>query len=180
MTSMKTGSNLAIAVVIMTTLITLGCLDGSDDAFDPAGSEVEMQISSSKIPLDEGQTGEMSIPYIGVNFVELDVKHHFDMPENITRIMVNVSWTGADWDLVLSTGTGDCPHSGVEMNSTRGSGRFLSVEYSCDDGLSEEQWFCHLALDDPGSHRGESISYVFDVTLYSYQEIECDDGVCPV
>jgi len=179
---MKIRYYIVLAAVLVTVITTLGCIEGPDDALNPAGGEAEMEISSSKIPLDEGQTGDMSIPYLGVNFLETDVKHHFDMPVNITRVVVNVSWTGSDWDLILSTGTGDCPHSGVELNSTQGSGKFLSVEYSTsnEEGLSTDQWFCHLALENPGSHRGESISYMFDVTLYSHQEIECDEGVCPV
>ena len=86
------------------------------------------------------------------------------------------------WDIELSIGTGDCPHSGMMMNSTQGGGGELSTEYwvGKDDSLDPMQWFCHLALPDANTHRGESINYVFEVTLFSYEEIDCEGDVCPV
>jgi hypothetical protein len=169
-------------LVIVTTVFFAGCIEdqgkGSGDGID---SETEKTLISAPMGLDEGQTGTMSVPYVGVNIVDLDVKHHWNMPMNISGMRVNVSWTGASWDVELSIGTGDCPHSGMLMNSTQGGSGELSMEFwtSEEDPLETSQWFCHLGLPDTSGHRGESINYVFEVTLFSFEEIDCEGDVCP-
>jgi hypothetical protein len=172
-----------LLLVITFSLLLSGCI-GKDEGGNegPIDGEETGTMTSHPIGLDEGQTGDMSIPLIGVNFVDTDVKHHWDMPQNVTGVRVNVSWSGASWDVELAIGTGDCPHSGMQLNSSTGGGGQLSTEFWVhkDDSLDMTQWFCHLTLPDPGAHRGESINYVFEVTLFSYEEIDCEGDVCPV
>lgn len=176
------SASLIMALSAALIFLTAGCLEGETDSITVIEEEGQLELHSEKIPLNEGNTGEAQIPLVGVNFVDTDVKHHWGMPSNISGIMVNVSWEGSGWGIELAIGTGDCPHSGRTFNTTHGTSGDLSVRYRVEgnESLEMTQWFCHLAMDDPSSHRGETFSYVFDVTLFSYQEIDCEGGVCPV
>jgi len=168
---------------IVLSLVLSGCLgSGDDDGNDDTLLEVEKHLSSAVIPLDEGQTGSLDVPLVGLMFVDTDVKHHWDMPQNISGIRVNLTCSDPSWDVELAIGTGDCPHSGMAMNTTNGPSGELSIEYwvTGDDSLQTGQWFCHIASNDMTSHRGESLNYVFEATLFSYEEIDCHGDVCPV
>ncbi len=166
-----------VLVAIVGFVLTAGCIEDDERETDDSGEEGELVLHILGVPLDEGETGTMSVPLIGVNFVDTDVKHHWNMPVNITGVMVNVSWTGDPWDVELSIGIGDCPHEGTAVNSTSGSDNQLSIQYWAggEDTLDETQWFCHLGLEDPSSHRGETIDYLFEVYLFSYDE-DCGDA----
>ncbi len=166
-----------VLVAIVGFVLTAGCIEDEERNEDDTGEEGELVLHVLGVPLDEGEVGTMSIPLIGVNFVDTDVKHHWNMPSNVTGVMVNVSWTGDPWDVEFSIGIGDCPHSGTAVNSTSGSNDQLSIQYwvSGEDTLDETQWFCHLGLENPASHRGESIDYLFEVYLFTYDE-DCGDA----
>lgn len=173
---------LAPVAIISLLLFSAGCFEKE---LDDEGHNTQIPLktlSSYPVALEEGQTGTLSLPFIGVNLVETDVKHHWDMPENVTGVVVNVSWMESGWDVELSTGTGDCPHSGMSMAEETGSSGQISVEYSApgNQTLETGQWFCHIAVLDLNSHRGGSLNYVFEVALLSYEEVDCEEDVCPV
>jgi len=67
------------------------------------------------------------------------------------------------------------------LNATTGGEDLLSVthEASGNETLAEGQWFAHLSLPDASSHRGDTFSYTFAVTVFSSAELECEEEVCP-
>lgn len=179
---MDRSLSISLALVIVTIALS-GCLGSGDDYGDPdVKVQDEMQLTSAAIPLDEGQTGSLDVPLVGLRIVDTDVKHHWEMPQNISGVRVNLTCTDSSWDVELTIGTGDCPHSGIAMNTTNGPSGDLSIEYWAmgEESLQTEQWFCHIAVNDITSHRGESLNYVFEITLFSYEEIDCHGDVCPV
>ncbi len=175
-------STFYISILVVIGIISMGCIGDKE----PSGSidnnaELPLTLQSTPVSLNEGASGSIEIPLIGANFVDTDVKHHWDMSNNVTKVMVNVTLSGPSRTIELSTGTGDCPHSGEMLASTTGSEDMLSVTFEAEANstLQETMWFCHLALSNQGSHRGDTINYVFTVTLFSYGELECEDEVCP-
>jgi len=172
----------ALASIVVLFIMAAGCLDSEEGSDVPISGETEKVLASYPVALDEGQTGSLSVPFVGLNFVDTDVKHHWDMPENITGIMVNVSWQSSGWDVELATGTGECPHSGMSKADESGTTGMISIEYNAPENQTLEigQWFCHITVNDLTSHRGDSLNYVFEVKLLSYDEVHCEDDVCPV
>ncbi len=164
-------------------ILTAGCIGGGDEdgATSKGTDDLVLELISHPIALEEGQTGSLDVPFIGINFLDTDVKHHWDMPANVTGVMVNVTCSPSSWNIELSIGTGDCPHSGKAMNTTNGNSGELSVQFWTrgNNSLELGQWFCHIAPEDASSHRGQSLQYVFEVTLFSYEEIDCEGDVCP-
>lgn len=164
-------------------VLASGCLDeeGSDGRPLDMGSE-NKNLVSIPIALDEGQTGTISIPFLGVNFLDTDVKHHWNMPTNVSGVRVNLTWQDQGWDLELATGTGECPHQGTLLASSTGSSGELSVEYFAGENetLQNIQWFAHIAVMDASSHRGDSMDFIFEVTLLTYDKEACEGDVCPV
>jgi hypothetical protein len=173
-----------VPLSLITLLLLLsGCIDSDNNKWETSiEDETVKALASYPVALTEGQTGTLSVPFVGINFLDTDVKHHWDMPENVTGIIVNVSWQGSGWNIELATGTGECPHQGMKYADVTGSSGELSIEYHAADNQTLEigQWFCHLAVQDISSHRGESMNYVFDVKLLSYEEVHCEGDVCPV
>lgn len=171
---------LTICVIIVLCLV-MGCTNEENVALESYDDEKSNEIYSAPVVLDEGPSGTMDIPWVGVKVLELDAKHHWTMPANVSRVMVNVTLSGPARSMELSTGTGECPHSGMMLNDTIGGEDTLSVTYQAPENetLVEGQWFAHISLQDPSSHRGDSFTYVFSVTLFSPIELDCEDDVCP-
>ncbi len=122
---------------------------------------------TDQLSTDGGGRMTMSIPLVGTAFVSTDVKDHYTMPAGKKKLTVNISWDGAGWDLNLAIGAGDCPDNGVVKASKNGatSGP-VTLEFKADgEALPEGQWFVHAACNDPSSHRGESVTFTYNVTV---------------
>jgi len=124
-------------------------------------------LTSNQLATDGGGRMTMSIPLVGTAFVETDVKDHYTMPAGIKKVAVNISWDRTGWDLNLAIGTGDCPDNGVvkasQANVNAGP---VVLEFKADnDALEGGQWFVHAACNDPGSHRGSSVTFTYTVTV---------------
>ncbi len=125
--------------------------------------------TSDLLATDGGGRMTMSIPLVGTAFVTTDVKDHYTMPPGMRKVTVNISWDKAGWDLNLAIGTGDCPDSGVAKASQNNvDAGPVVLEFKADgDALDEGRWFVHAACNDPGSHRGSSVTFTYTVTVKS-------------
>jgi hypothetical protein len=123
----------------------------------------------SNLPTDGGNKMTLSIPMVGVVVAEVDVKDHFTMPSNSARVVVNISWDKTDWNLNLAIGQGDCPDNGqtqAEQKNVQTGPVTLEFPQTCGDALSPGQWFVHAHSNDATSHRGESVTFSYTVTVY--------------
>ncbi len=122
---------------------------------------------SNELVLDGGGRMTMSIPLVGTAYVSTEVKDHYTMPAGIKKVIVNISWDMAGWDLNLAIGTGDCPDDGVAKASRNGvSSGPVTLEFKADgEALEEGRWFVHACCNDPGSHRGSSVTFTCTVTV---------------
>jgi len=126
----------------------------------------ETRQLSDTLATDGNNRMTMTIPLVGTAFVETDVKDHYNMPAGIMKVIVNISWDKAGWDLNLAIGTGDCPDNGaVKASQANVKSGPVALEFKADgEALQEGQWFVHAACNDPGSHRGESVTFSYTVT----------------
>ncbi|MCK4717061.1 MAG: hypothetical protein KAT70_00215 [Thermoplasmata archaeon] len=159
-----------IVLAIVTAIIFLAAFKGMSGAVDedigigeqptivPDDEELEATCEDIPIVFTDGSGGTMPIPVAGANVLETHVKHHFEMPENMTKVTVTFTWDPT-WELELSIGTGDCPHSGEELASEISSAGEATITFEDENGLTTGAWFAHLGDTNPGSHRGESCDY---------------------
>jgi hypothetical protein len=122
---------------------------------------------SQELATDGGGHMTMSIPVVGTILVSTDVKDHYTLPSGAKKLWVNISWDKTGWDLDLSIGTGDCPDNGTikaARNDVKGGP--VTLEISGTNGpLENGQWFVHAACNDPNSHRGESVTFSYTVSI---------------
>lgn len=166
-----------VIILILVPIIMAGCIGGEEKdnikkkegIVDEAGALTQNIIN---VTLDEGNTGTISIPIVGAAIVETDVKKHWDMPSNITKVTANLTWDKSGWDLEFSIGTGECPDNGETKASKEGNNGIISIEYSAINGTLEEgQWFAHVRVKDPTSHRGDSLDFTITVVLYQIKNL---------
>jgi hypothetical protein len=121
---------------------------------------------TDQLTTDGNNKMTMSIPLVGTAFVSTDVKDHYTMPAGKKKVIVNISWDKAGWDLNLAIGTGDCPDNGVVKASQNNvNAGTVVLEFKADgESLEACQWFVHAACNDPNSHRGESVTFSYTVT----------------
>ncbi len=156
---------LLVPMALYVTVAGMGATPIAGDVLGSSAADEAIHFSEEMMALDEGESGDFAIPYVGVNVLETDVKHHWDMPADKIKVRAMVNWQGTGWDFNFDIGVGECPHSGEARNSTSGDSGELVLEYSAADGevLDEGQWFVHLGDPDVASHRGESTTYTFTV-----------------
>jgi hypothetical protein len=121
---------------------------------------------SDRLTTDGNNKMTMSIPLVGTAFVSTDVKDHYTIPAGKKKVVVNISWDKTGWDLNLAIGTGDCPDNGaVKASQNNVQNGPVALEFKADgEALEDCQWFVHAACNDPGSHRGESVTFSYTVT----------------
>ena len=142
--------------------------DGSESKSEGVLEDEEEEVSNEDgldITCDEGNSGSLQIPMVGINVIESHEKHHWNMPEEKKMINATLSWTDTSWELKFSIGIGDCPDNGEVMTSETSKSGTIELFFE-GDSLSEEQWFAHVETTDPQNHRGESCAYEFEITLY--------------
>ena len=121
---------------------------------------------SEELATDGGGRMTMSIPMVGTMLVSTDVKDHYTMPSAVKKLVVNISWDKTGWDLNLAIGTGDCPDNGaVKASKSNVQSGPVVLEVQAQDPLQEGQWFVHAACNDPNSHRGESVTFSYTVSI---------------
>jgi len=154
-------------------LIAVAAFGGSSRSTDsdlegvPGMEEGELNETGTPVSLTEGNTGSISIPLVGIQVLDTDEKHHWDMPPETVKVKATLTWEDTSWELDFAIGTGECPHSGTTLASAADSSGSITLEYEADgEALEEGQWFAHVAAPDADSHRGESVSYSIDVELF--------------
>ncbi len=131
-------------------------------------NNTEPNATGTVLKTDGGGTMTMSIPYVGINVLEVEVKDHYTMPAGMHRIVVVINWDKTGWNLELSIGTGECPTSGVALAKQTGTTGPITIEYASEDGeaLTEGMWFVHAKANDVANHRGQSITFTYTVTVF--------------
>ena len=145
-----------------------GKAPGKSPAGGNNGTNGTIAISDT-LATDGNNKMAMSIPLVGTSFVSTDVKDHYTMPAGKKKVTVNISWDKTGWDLNLAIGTGDCPDNGVvKASQSNVNAGPVVLEFKADgDALEACQWFVHAACNDPNSHRGESVTFTYTVTVKS-------------
>lgn len=136
------------------TLVELG-EHGSDECTN----------EGERITCNEGDSGTMQIPLIGVQFTETDEKHHWDMEEGIGKVVAKLQWSDTSWEFEFSIGTGECPDKGVEKMSESGNNGTIVLTYK-EENLPQEEWFAHIRCISPENHRGGNCDYTIEVTIF--------------
>ncbi len=118
------------------------------------------------VQCDESNQGSIEIPYVGINFVETDTKHHWQMPTNQTIIIAVLNWGDPSFNMQFDIGTGECPHSGETKATESGATGQLVVRFDDEVGLDETQWFAHVKCLSLDEHRGSSCEYTMQIMLF--------------
>ena len=135
--------------------------DGSNEtACDHMGAD------GINIDCKEGNSGTIQVPYIGLQFLDTDQKHHWDMEADTKKVVARLEWSDPSWELEFSIGTGECPDSGQAKESGSGDNGTIILKYSDEEGLAEGQWFAHIRGLDKESHRGEECKYSLTITVF--------------
>lgn len=166
---------LLIVFFLAGIVLISGCTEEkSTDKAAPDNNEPLFVLVPQAADLTDGSSGDISIPLVGLQVLETDVKKHWDMPGNMSLVSANVTFESTGWDLDVSIGTGECPDSGTELASEHVSGDSVIVQYFVPDNgtLEEGQWFVHIRTNDATDHRGESLGYNIEVTMFSWQQKE--------
>ena len=154
---------------------TDGCTDecGGDcsDCSDPCTSQSTPQTDGASggcedepIIFTDGNQGTIEVPMVGIATTDMDAKHHFTVPEGVTKVEVTFTWEPA-WALTIDIGTGECPHNGEVFASKSDSTGKVTLVYEAAEGLPTGTWFAHLSPNDASSHRGESCSYTLSAAF---------------
>jgi hypothetical protein len=134
---------------------------------------------ATSVKCDEGNQGTIEIPYLGINVIDTDTKHHWQMPTNQTIVIAVLNWNNPAFNMQFDIGTGTCPHSGETMATESGNTGQLVVRY--DDlelGLDETQWFAHTKTINIDELRGETCEYTLQIMLFDCSM--CADNFIPV
>jgi hypothetical protein len=118
-------------------------------AMEPAPEEdVPSFERCESITFTEGAQGEYAITEGGDDHV----KHHFEMPEGIDTLVVDVTWPDAEWSFEIAAGVGHCPHHGTTHMTVQGGpghGHILlpvaKVSEELETFTAGETWYVHLA-----------------------------------
>ncbi|MDG6219867.1 MAG: hypothetical protein QCI38_00275 [Candidatus Thermoplasmatota archaeon] len=138
----------------------------------------ECEDMETPMAFTDGNSGTINIPLVGASVMETDVKHHFDMPEGMTKVEVTFTWDPA-WELTLDIGLGNCPHSGTLLETYTCSSGTHTLVFEDVEGLETGQWFAHIKVTDVNAHRGESCTYSMSAVCCSCTDAcgDCDsDG----
>jgi len=134
----------------------------------PPANNTNATNSTSEVLITDGNNRmTLSIPLVGTSFVSTDIKDHFTLPPDVGKVTVNMSWDRSGWDLSLAMGVGDCPDNGtVKASAQNVNAGPLTLEFKggCG-GCPEGQWFVHAACNEAGSHRGETVTFSYTVTV---------------
>ena len=145
-------------------------LPGGGESLPDGGND---SLIAQPAQMIDGSSGTISIPMVGASVLETDVKHHWEMPEGIVKLGTTLTWSSG-WELEYSTGTGECPHSGEMLAVDTSSSGSITIVYEADEGdtLVTGTWFVHAAVPDINAHRGESMDYTMEVTIFSLPATE--------
>lgn len=133
-----------------------------DDGGASAQSTCDVEVQGTAVETDEGNDGTITIVW----GLDNDKKHHWDMPDEMTRVVATLSWTEENWNLEFSTGTGECPHNGEALASATSSDGYIIVQYDAPTGYLETgQWFVHIKTLNEDEHMAETCDYEITVTI---------------
>jgi hypothetical protein len=154
-----------LLVLPLALSIACGEEEKTDDTqLDDTGSEDTGPVEDCQpVSFSDGDSGTYVVNSAGDDHV----KHHFDMPENVHKLIVSGTWD-SDWTMELDAGIGFCPHSGTTYAETYDTGGSLSLELTPDLVEAEAavfeagvQWFAHFGLNMPvgGPEDGATAQY---------------------
>ena len=154
------------------------CTDGAcTDCTDGGCTDCTGEDAIS-IQCDEGNQGSVDVPYVGINFVDTDTKHHWDMTGEELVVIAVLNWDDQSFNLQFDIGTGECPHSGETKVADSGSSGQLMLRYDDELGLDEMQWFAHVKCLNPEENRGSSCCYTMQIVLFDCPD--CADAFVPI
>jgi hypothetical protein len=138
----------------------------------PANASASVELVEEEITLEEGNSGTITIPWVGVNFRNTDEKHHWDMPSGVLKVVATLTWYEEGWELDFSIGVGDCPHHGERKNGSVEDDGEIVVEYTDPGGepLEEGEWFAHISTVNKNEKRGESCDYIIKIVVYRLEK----------
>jgi hypothetical protein len=122
-----------------------------------------------------GADGEMYVPadYDPAQPVEIDTKHHWDNPDGIHSIVGVLDWQvpqGSEaWNLGLSVGIGECPHSGRQLSQEPSATEgpiIVQAKLTKTADIVSGLHFIHVRPIDPLNHKGQSLPYTVHVFLF--------------
>ena len=161
--------NARLLLVLPLVALTLtACFEEEDDTDDTKTDDTQVEDTGpvedcQPITFSDGDSGT----YVVNSAADDHVKHHFDMPEGVHKIIVSGAWD-TDWNMELDAGIGFCPHSGTTYAETYDATGEISLELTPDlvDGSAETfeagvQWFAHFGLNMAvgGPDDGETAEY---------------------
>lgn len=154
-----------ILVLPLVALNLTACGDDDDTAKtdDTQVEDTEPVEDCQSVDFTDGSGGTYTV----ASAYDDHVKHHFDMPEGVHRLVVTGTWD-TDWNMELDAGIGFCPDSGTSYAEDYNATGELTIEVTPDmvDAGVETftggvQWFAHFGLNMQvgGPDDGETAQY---------------------
>ncbi len=153
--------------------LSLAACDEEEDNKDTTPETEDTQVEDTgpeedcqPVDWSDGSSGT----YVVNSAADDHVKHHFDIPENVHRLVVTGSWE-CDWTMEMDVGIGYCPHSGdsyVEDYNASGEITLEATPEMVNEGdevfEAGVQWFNHFGLNMPvgGPADGETCEYAME------------------
>jgi len=109
--------------------------------------------TGQRVTLKESAEQEMTIP-VGPA-LEFDLKWHWTMPADVTRIIAVAWWTNAAFKTDLALGTGECPDNGTEAKRVASDTSPVVTEYKGSAALTKVMWFAHVGPTNKSEVEGQ-------------------------
>jgi hypothetical protein len=171
--------NARLLLVIPLLALQLTACGEDDDTGEAKTDDTESQDTD---PVEDCVTVQWSDGNSGTfvrnSAADDDVKHHWDMPADVHKLIAKVTWD-TEWNMAYDLGTGFCPHSGVSYiseSSATGEISFELLPGAVTEGAevfdADVQWFAHMRLDMQvgGPDDGEQTPYSMEVLACTWAE----------
>ncbi len=171
--------NARLLLVLPLVAFTLTACGDDEDSGDPKLDDTQVEDTG---PVEDCQPIEYSDGSGGTYTVNSNaddhVKHHFDMPEGVHKLIVSGTWD-TDWNMELDAGIGFCPDSGTTYDEDyNASGEVVLeltpdlVDAGVDTFTGGVQWFAHFGLNMQagGPADGETAEYTVGAQACTWVE----------
>ena len=156
------------AIVSLAARVT----DTADKTAETAALPVVAVNGGWTVELTDGFSGDISIPDPYTTSEEVDVKHHWTLPEGgAARVLAIALFEQVDdlanWAISFDLGNGYCPDDGTVIESDN---MYVEVNPVLFDSVATYpggvQSFFHLGPLNPEEHLGETLGY--EMHLYAF------------
>lgn len=160
-----------IRLALLAVLALAGCPSAPEPApaepapaAAPAPGDAVAEVCA-KLELGEAAAGTYTYGAEG----DHHVKAGFELPAGTKRLVARTTVSDPAWTVKLSTGTGTCPHRGVELAHATALG---TAEVALAAGELEgapatfapgEPWFVHTGVAEPFPAEGATATYTLEV-----------------